>query len=194
MCRGPSRSSDVLGRRAFRLRGDAPPAACSWANGARAGTLDAGSHGLDRRDRSPSPRLPFCPEPGAVCDPRVAFVVVLRPVPRRISTRPARRFPGLIGRSAAMERIFNLIENLEHSETTVLLTGDSGTGKEVVARAIHNALAPARRAPRRRQLRRSARRAARERALRPRAGGLHRGRARPRGPLRGSRRRHPLPG
>ena len=79
---------------------------------------------------------PFCPEPGAVCDPRVAFVVVLRPVEEdRYAGSP--RFPGLIGRSAAMERIFNLIENLEHSEATVLLTGDSGTGKEVVARAIH---------------------------------------------------------
>jgi transcriptional regulator with PAS, ATPase and Fis domain len=36
-----------------------------------------------------------------------------------------------------MERIFRLIENLEHSEATVLLTGESGTGKEVVAHAIH---------------------------------------------------------
>jgi transcriptional regulator with GAF, ATPase, and Fis domain len=79
---------------------------------------------------------PFCPEPGAVCDPRVAFVVVLRPV-EEDQYAAGSRFPGLIGRSAAMERIFNLIENLEHSEATVLLTGDSGTGKEVVARAIH---------------------------------------------------------
>ena len=79
---------------------------------------------------------PFCPEPGAVCDPRVAFVVVLRPAEEdQYAGSP--RFPGLIGRSSAMERIFNLIENLEHSEATVLLTGDSGTGKEVVARAIH---------------------------------------------------------
>ena len=45
--------------------------------------------------------------------------------------------PGLIGRSPAMERIFRLIENLEHSEATVLLTGESGTGKEVVAKLIH---------------------------------------------------------
>jgi DNA-binding NtrC family response regulator len=36
-----------------------------------------------------------------------------------------------------MERIFRLIENLVHSEATVLLTGESGTGKEVVAHAIH---------------------------------------------------------
>jgi DNA-binding NtrC family response regulator len=80
---------------------------------------------------------PFCPEPGAVCDPRVAFVVVLRPAEedQHVVESP---FPGLIGRSSAMERIFRLIENLEHSEATVLLTGESGTGKEVVARAIHS--------------------------------------------------------
>jgi DNA-binding NtrC family response regulator len=80
---------------------------------------------------------PFCPEPGAVCDPRVAFVVVLRPAEEELHMAGS-PFPGLIGRSPAMERIFRLVENLEHSEATVLLTGESGTGKEMVARAIHN--------------------------------------------------------
>ena len=79
---------------------------------------------------------PFCPEPGAVCDPRVAYVVVLRPAEEDQDTM-ASPFPGLIGRSSAMERIFRLIENLEHSEATVLLAGESGTGKEIVAHAIH---------------------------------------------------------
>jgi transcriptional regulator with GAF, ATPase, and Fis domain len=79
---------------------------------------------------------PFCPEPGAVCDPRVAYVIVLRPA-EEDQIAAASPFPGLIGRSPAMERIFRLIENLEHSEATVLLTGESGTGKEIVAHAIH---------------------------------------------------------
>jgi DNA-binding NtrC family response regulator len=79
---------------------------------------------------------PFCAEPGTACDPRVAHVVVLRPA-EEDQTAAASPFPGLIGRSPAMERIFRLIENLEHSEATVLLTGESGTGKEVVAHAIH---------------------------------------------------------
>jgi DNA-binding NtrC family response regulator len=79
---------------------------------------------------------PFCAEPGAVCDPRVAFVIVLRPAEEdtQVAGSP---FPGLIGRSAKFQRILRLIENLEHSEATVLLTGESGTGKEVVAHAIH---------------------------------------------------------
>jgi DNA-binding NtrC family response regulator len=80
---------------------------------------------------------PFCADPGAVCDPRVAYVIVLRPA-EEDQHSSASPFPGLSGRSPAMERLFQLIENLEHSEATVLLTGESGTGKEVVAHAIHN--------------------------------------------------------
>jgi transcriptional regulator with AAA-type ATPase domain len=79
---------------------------------------------------------PFCPEPGAVCDPRVAYVIVLRPAEEDHGAH-ASPFPGLIGRSPAMERVFRLVENLEHSEATVLLTGESGTGKEILANAIH---------------------------------------------------------
>jgi DNA-binding NtrC family response regulator len=79
---------------------------------------------------------PFCAEPEGVCDPRVAYVIVLRPA-EEDQDAGGSPFPGLIGRSPAIGRIFRLIENLEHSEATVLLTGESGTGKEVVARAVH---------------------------------------------------------
>jgi transcriptional regulator with PAS, ATPase and Fis domain len=80
---------------------------------------------------------PFRPEPGVVCDPRVAFIIVLRPAEDDSALGAGSPFSGLIGRSPAMERVYRLIENLEHSEATVLLTGESGTGKEVVARAVH---------------------------------------------------------
>jgi len=91
-----------------------------------------------------SPRLvsvtaaPFQADPGVSCDPRVTFIIVLRPAEDDTALSAAGSpFPGLIGRSPVMERLFRLVENLEHSEATVLLTGESGTGKEVVARAIH---------------------------------------------------------
>ncbi len=45
----------------------------------------------------------------------------------------------LIAQSAAMKRVEEMIEVVAPTDTTVLVTGDSGTGKEVVARAIHAA-------------------------------------------------------
>jgi DNA-binding NtrC family response regulator len=94
--------------------------------------------------RETKPRLvsltaaPFHSDPGSVCDPRVAYILVLRPAEEdQAASGAGSPFPGLIGRSPAMEKVFRLIENLEHSEATVLLTGESGAGKELVARAVH---------------------------------------------------------
>jgi len=47
--------------------------------------------------------------------------------------------PDLIGQSAAMKKIFDAVDTVGPTDATVLITGDSGTGKELVARAIHNA-------------------------------------------------------
>jgi DNA-binding NtrC family response regulator len=43
----------------------------------------------------------------------------------------------LIGKSPAMQKIYDLVERIRDSSGNVLLTGESGTGKELVARAIH---------------------------------------------------------
>ena len=47
----------------------------------------------------------------------------------------------IIGRSAAMQKVYTAIENVGPTDATVLITGESGTGKELVARAIHTASA-----------------------------------------------------
>jgi len=46
-------------------------------------------------------------------------------------------YKGIIGKSPAMQNIFQLIDKLKDVDTNVLITGESGTGKELVARAIH---------------------------------------------------------
>jgi DNA-binding NtrC family response regulator len=48
------------------------------------------------------------------------------------------RFEGLIGKSRAMTRLFQLLETVAATSSTILITGETGTGKEVVARAIHH--------------------------------------------------------
>jgi DNA-binding NtrC family response regulator len=46
-------------------------------------------------------------------------------------------FGQLLGKSASMQRVFNLLERLAETHSTVLIQGESGTGKELVARALH---------------------------------------------------------
>lgn len=47
-------------------------------------------------------------------------------------------FHGIISRSPAMRDVFQIIQNAAETEATVLVRGESGAGKELVARAIHN--------------------------------------------------------
>lgn len=47
------------------------------------------------------------------------------------------RFDQIIGRSPTMLRVFQIIERVAPTNTTVLISGRTGTGKELVARAIH---------------------------------------------------------
>ena len=48
------------------------------------------------------------------------------------------RFEGIIGKSPVMKRLFQLLETVAPTNSTILITGETGTGKEVVARAVHH--------------------------------------------------------
>jgi formate hydrogenlyase transcriptional activator len=47
-------------------------------------------------------------------------------------------FEGIVGQSSALRHVLNLVETVASSDSTVLLLGETGTGKELIARAIHD--------------------------------------------------------
>ncbi len=47
------------------------------------------------------------------------------------------RFDSMVARSGVMHRVFEVVEKVAGARTTVLITGESGVGKELVARAVH---------------------------------------------------------
>ncbi len=50
-----------------------------------------------------------------------------------------RRFERIIGKSAALESVLEQVEQVASTDSTVLIEGETGTGKELIAHAIHNA-------------------------------------------------------
>jgi len=50
-----------------------------------------------------------------------------------------RRFDRIIGKSAALESVLEQVEQVASTDSTVLIEGETGTGKELIAHAIHNA-------------------------------------------------------
>jgi len=77
-------------------------------------------------------------KPGAVITVGKVEIKV-RPFAERIEVMPSERgeLGGVVGRSLAMRSIFGLLERLAPTDATVLLGGETGTGKDVLARAIH---------------------------------------------------------
>jgi formate hydrogenlyase transcriptional activator len=49
-----------------------------------------------------------------------------------------RRFEQIIGRSAALESVLEQVEQVAPTDSTVLIQGETGTGKELIARAVHD--------------------------------------------------------
>jgi DNA-binding NtrC family response regulator len=55
----------------------------------------------------------------------------------REQLRERYRLDQLVGRSAAMQEVFKVVETVAPTTSTILILGETGTGKELVARAIH---------------------------------------------------------
>lgn len=66
---------------------------------------------------------------------RIKLAPTSNEVDLELSTRT--RVGSLLGRSAAMRRVFDVIERVAPTPSTLLITGESGTGKEVTARTVH---------------------------------------------------------
>ncbi len=48
------------------------------------------------------------------------------------------RFENIIGRSTKMQQVFSMLETVSPSDATILVRGETGTGKELIATAVHN--------------------------------------------------------
>jgi DNA-binding NtrC family response regulator len=77
-----------------------------------------------------------------VLSARVAELLERRP----IAPRDDGELRGMIGRTAAIRTVFGAVRRVAPQDTTVLISGETGTGKELVARALHD-LSPRARQP-----------------------------------------------
>jgi formate hydrogenlyase transcriptional activator len=63
------------------------------------------------------------------------YAPVMTPAPEQVE----RTFERIIGNSAALESVLDQVEQVAPTDSTVLIEGETGTGKELIAHAIHNA-------------------------------------------------------
>ena len=56
----------------------------------------------------------------------------------KVSLKERYKFGDIVGRSAAMKKVYELVSQAASSNFHVIITGESGTGKELVARTVHN--------------------------------------------------------
>ena len=86
----------------------------------------------------------YLTKPVRIAELRTRLARVLETGELRRTNRELRRqldkrygLQGIIGHSAAMQRVFDVLQQVSPTSATVLVLGESGTGKELVARAVH---------------------------------------------------------
>lgn len=63
-------------------------------------------------------------------------VTAIKNLQKQLKARP--RFENIIGRSKKMQQIYDIIDHISDNDVTVLIQGETGTGKELIASAIHH--------------------------------------------------------
>lgn len=99
--------------------------------------LPGGDGALARRVSEAGAREVVLADESKACPSALDLVERLeRSSPSRNAGPP--RLEGIIGESPAMREAFALVHRARHSEATVLLSGETGTGKELLGRAVHS--------------------------------------------------------
>jgi two-component system response regulator GlrR len=78
------------------------------------------------------------PEGGTVRVGSTVLAIRRESTPKPVELWPLDQFGPMLGRSAAMRELFARLARIARTESTVLIQGETGTGKELVAQAIHN--------------------------------------------------------
>jgi len=83
---------------------------------------------------------PFTPDEVRVIIQRAAEKIRLESENEalRRGLQPQVTFQNIIGTSPAIQRVFDLIQKVADTDSNILITGETGTGKELAAKAIHN--------------------------------------------------------
>jgi DNA-binding NtrC family response regulator len=91
---------------------------------------------------------PFATRLAAALDPEKTpeVAAAIKPVEYLRYAKDSPRLRGVIGESPAMQQVYALTHMVAPRETTVLITGESGTGKDLIAQAIHQ-ISPRRQSP-----------------------------------------------